>query len=298
MSYLALILLLIAYFALSSRRVVAALRGFYDNRVHGGLLVAMLIIPYVLAALPGARADPAGFGVGLAAMLAYLFVPGLALLFRPERRGPLDALDIVAVLALWLPIEFDLLPDVAAQIGEASLPIPLLTGIVLGFLLFLVIRPLDGLGYTFRLRPTDPLWALAAWAAFGLVGIPLGVAMGFIRPGLAEFDAAGWLVRLISIYFFNALPEEMLFRGIIQNLIEQRWGRGWLTLGAAAAIFGLAHINNTTAFHAPPNWPYVLMAGLAGIAYGWAWRKTGKITGSAITHTLVNFVWGVVFASP
>jgi len=45
-SSLALLLLLIAYFALASARVVAALRRFYDNRLHGGLLIALLVIPF------------------------------------------------------------------------------------------------------------------------------------------------------------------------------------------------------------------------------------------------------------
>ena len=153
------------------------------------------------------------------------------------------------------------------------------------------------MNYTFKLTRADVGNALIALGAFALVGMPLGVVMGFIKLGFAPFDAGGWLARLLAIYFLNALPEELLFRGLIQNLIEQRFGRDLRTLLAAAILFGLSHLNNTTAFHHPPNWPYVIMATLAGLAYGWAWRRSGKITGSAITHTLVNFIWGVVFAA-
>lgn len=292
MDIIALILLLAAYAALSSRRVVEALRRFYDHRFHGGLLVAMLIVPYLLATLPGAPADPQGWILGVLIMLAYLLVPGLALLFAPPRRKGIDVFDVIAIAAIWFPIEFDWLPEPA---GDLVRLVPLVTGIVLGFVLFLVIRPAEGLGYTYLLRARDIGYALLAYLAYGVIGVPLGVAMGFIQPDFASFDALQWLSRFAMIYFFNALPEELLFRGIIQNLIEQRFGRTWVTLIAASVIFGLAHLNNSTEFHRPPNGPYVIMATLAGIAYGWSWRKSEKITGSAITHTLVNFVWGVVF---
>lgn len=298
MSQIAVLLLVAAFFALSSSRVVGTLRKFYDNRLHGGLLIALLIIPYMLAALPAARADPVAFASGLARMLAYLFTPGLAMLFRPADHKPLGALDILAILALWFPVELGWLPDADAHlVAGVSLPVPLLTAVVLGFLLFQVIRPVERLGYTYRLGLGDVKYALIGLVAFAVVGMPLGVAMGFIRFGLAPFDAGEWLGRLLAIYFLNALPEELLFRGLIQNLIEQRFGRGWGTLVAAAVIFGVSHINNTTAFHRPPNWPYIVMATLAGLAYGWAWRKSEKITASAITHTLVNFTWAVVFRS-
>jgi hypothetical protein len=41
-----------------------------------------------------------------------------------------------------------------------------------------------------------------------------------------------------------------------------------MTLAGAAVIFGLSHINNSTAHHSPPNWPYVIMATFAVLAYG------------------------------
>jgi membrane protease YdiL (CAAX protease family) len=40
---------------------------------------------------------------------------------------------------------------------------------------------------------------------------------------------------------------------------------------------------------------YVVMATLAGLAYGWVWMRTRKVTASAITHMLVNLIWVTVF---
>ncbi len=296
MSILALLFLIVAYFGLASSRVVGVLRRLNANRVRGGLLIALLPIPYLLVALSAAGMDPTAFIGGLARMVAYLFVPSLVLLFRPTRNKPLDLFDVVAIFALWLPVEFDWLPDADVQlVPGVDLPVPLLTAICLGFLLFLVIRPLKRVGYTYKLTKGDVWHALLGLGAFAVIGMPLGVAMGFIRLGLAPFDAGEWLLRLVAIYFLNALPEELLFRGAIQNLIEQRFGRNAGTLILSAIIFGLSHLNNVTAHYGPPNWPYVLMATLAGLAYGWAWRRSEKITASALTHTLVNFTWAVAF---
>lgn len=298
MATLAILLLIALYLALASSRAVRALRRFTVHPWRGGLLIALLIVPYLLVVLPTANTDPIAFSGGLARMLAYLLVPGLALLWRPARKKPLDPFDVVAILALWLPVEFGWLPDAEAPLlAGLNLPLPLLTGVCLGFLLFLVIRPLEGLGYSFRFRHRDPGYAFLGLAAFALVGMPLGVTMGFIQLGVAPVDVGAWLLRCVAIYFLTALPEELLFRGVILNLIDQRLGRNTATLVLAAVLFGVSHLNNVTAFHAPPNWPYALMATFAGLAYGWVWRKSQKITASAITHTCVNFVWGVVFAS-
>lgn len=295
MSYLALILLFIPYFALASSRVVAALRQFYDNKVHGGLLAAMLIIPYLLIALPTASQNPAEFGGGLVRMLAYIFIPALALLYRPPNRQPLDLFDITAILAIWFPIEFDWLPNVSAQLtASLALPIPKLIGIDLALLLFLVIRPLAGIGYTFKFSRADFVFLLQAFGAFAIVGLPLGFVLRFISFNVSPFQPVEWLLSLIAIYLLIAIPEELLFRGIIQNLIEQRWGRSWVTLVVAALIFGAAHLDNASAGYAVPNFAYMLMASLAGLAYGWAWQKSGKITSAALTHTLVDWVWGIV----
>ena len=63
----------------------------------------------------------------------------------------------------------------------------------------------------------------------------------------------------------------------------------------AAPLFGLAHINNSTPGFSQPNWAYALMATLAGLAYGWVWVRTYKVTASALTHAAVNLAWWLIF---
>jgi membrane protease YdiL (CAAX protease family) len=297
MDWIIFILLFVPYFAFASERIVAELCRFCASRLHGVLLALTLIVPYLLTLLSLGGDQVAGSLPGLAKMLVYLLAPTVLLLYRPVKHRPLDWMDILAILILWFPIEFDWLPDASAHLAAGvSLPVAKLTGVDLAFLLFLVIRPISRLGYNWRLSARDVRLALMALVGFCIVSLPLGIAIHFITPALAPFEPLQWLLGFIAIYLLIGVPEELLFRGVIQNLIEQRFGRSWITLLAAALIFGAAHLDNSTPGYPAPNFAYLLMAGIAGVAYGWAWRKSGKITSSALTHTLVDWLWGIVFA--
>jgi membrane protease YdiL (CAAX protease family) len=75
----------------------------------------------------------------------------------------------------------------------------------------------------------------------------------------------------------------------MQNLLERRLGPHvslWLT----ALIFGLSHFNKRAAHF---NWRYVLLAAIAGIFYGRAWRSRHRVAASTITHTCVDSVWSL-----
>jgi membrane protease YdiL (CAAX protease family) len=96
---------------------------------------------------------------------------------------------------------------------------------------------------------------------------------------------------LIGILFFTAWPEELLFRGLLQNILVRSAKSdlaGWWT---ASVLFGFSHITNMGF----PNWRYVILASIAGLFYGWTWRKTGSIFASAIVHGLVDATWHFLF---
>jgi hypothetical protein len=99
-----------------------------------------------------------------------------------------------------------------------------------------------------------------------------------------------FVIQFAGIYLTIAIPEELLFRGILQNQLEKSFAgrrRGVYALLLASVIFGLAHLH-----HAPvPNWRYAIMATLAGIFYGSAFRMRRRLPAAALTHTLVDTVW-------
>jgi membrane protease YdiL (CAAX protease family) len=82
----------------------------------------------------------------------------------------------------------------------------------------------------------------------------------------------------------------MFFRGILQNLLETR-STSWIALVTASALFGLSHFNKGASF----NWRYVLLAAIAGVFYGRAWRARRDLLASIIAHTAVDVVWSVWF---
>jgi len=154
---------------------------------------------------------------------------------------------------------------------------------------FVLIRRLDGTGFDLRLRLKDLGFGLREAAFYIPIALALGLGLGFLHahrvwPGTGAI-ASAWMFT----FFFVAVPEELFFRGWVQNLLEKRIGRtGALLL--TAGLFGLAHFNKrTTSF----NWRYVLLAALAGIFYGRAWRAQRRVGASAVTHATVDAIWSL-----
>ena len=102
--------------------------------------------------------------------------------------------------------------------------------------------------------------------------------------------AANFFFLFIGIYLTVAIPEEMLFRGILQNLLVrtiQKGPPGLYGLLIASVVFGASHLH-----HAPvPNWRYAILATLAGIFYGNVYRTRQRLCASALTHALVDTIW-------
>jgi membrane protease YdiL (CAAX protease family) len=154
---------------------------------------------------------------------------------------------------------------------------------------FIMLRNLDGVGFDLRLRLRDAAFGLRELALYTPIALALGLSLGFLHlhrewPGLASI-AGAW----VFTFFFIAVPEELFFRGWLQNLLERRMGRTPALL-LTAAVFGLAHFNKRAVHF---NWRYVLLAAVAGIFYGRAWRQQRRVGASAITHASVDAIWSL-----
>jgi uncharacterized protein len=168
---------------------------------------------------------------------------------------------------------------------------------------YLVVKPIDGIGYDLVPRLSDFKIGLREVLFYMPIVLTLGFWMGFLHfhaslpsPWLVP---AGWIFTFI----FVAMPEELFFRGLVQNLLERRLGRNG-ALWMAAVLFGLSHFNKKSggqfllsiAGHSFVfNWRYVLLATIAGIFYGRAWRARRRLFASSVTHTTVDTVWSLWF---
>jgi hypothetical protein len=158
-----------------------------------------------------------------------------------------------------------------------------------GIYSFTLIRQLGGVGFDLRLRLKDLGIGLREVAFYTPLALALGLGLGFLHlhgvwPGIGRI-AAAW----VFTFFFIAVPEELFFRGWLQNLLEKHLGR-YGALFLTACLFGLAHFNKRAAHF---NWRYVLLAALAGIFYGRAWRAERRVGASAVTHATVDALWSL-----
>ena len=156
---------------------------------------------------------------------------------------------------------------------------------------FLAIRQLSGVGFDFHVRWSDWKTGLRELIFFTPVVLILGLVFGFIHPHANRPQVGAAVLRWVLIFLFTALPEELFFRGWVQNLLERRLGRR-MALAIASALFGLSHFNKRAAHF---NWRYVLLAAIAGIFYGRAWREQRRVAASTITHASVDWIWGLWF---
>jgi membrane protease YdiL (CAAX protease family) len=244
----------------------------------------LLCIPYVLVAC--------GAGIFRAqwfAMYALLPAAIATLLWQasrvdPEQRG--NWRDFLVLAALGLSVDLRWFEGAWPSHLAIFNKILLLDAGIYGFIL---IRRLDGAGFDLRLRLKDAAIGVREVAFYTPFALVLGLSLGFLHahrdwPGLGPI-ASAWLFT----FFFIAVPEELFFRGWLQNLLEKRMGRNG-ALFLTACLFGLAHFNKRTAGF---NWRYVLLAALAGIFYGRAWRQERRVGASAVTHATVDAIWSL-----
>jgi membrane protease YdiL (CAAX protease family) len=145
----------------------------------------------------------------------------------------------------------------------------------------------------------QPAWATVEFSA---TGAAMGVAATV--PMLAGFFMAVWLPlpafkRVLRVFdefgrpFFAAytvfdlavlslmagVGEELLFRGVVQGLLDRWWGP-WVALPVASILFGALHALTPT---------YVLLATLAGMYLGGVWLITDNLLVVIIAHALYDF---------
>ena len=133
--------------------------------------------------------------------------------------------------------------------------------------------------------------ALGACAAAVVVCLGLALALGVV--GWApKWPDSGWL-WLINNALLVTLAEEALFRGYVQQRLARCWrDRPWGATAAllvAALLFGLAHYAG--------GWQWVLLAGVAGVAYGLAYRH-GGLAAAVLAHRGLNAAHYGLFTYP
>jgi uncharacterized protein len=172
--------------------------------------------------------------------------------------------------------------------GLGSLPKLYLADVAL--YAYLVVRNIPGMGYSLVPQRSALLIGVREWLYFFPFAMVFGYALHFIQFSARLHPPAVIGATFIGTFLLIAVPEELFFRGILQNLLEPLTGRT-KALMIASVLFGLSHFPKGAVF----NWRYVIMATIAGVFYGRAWRERRQILASSLTHTLVDTVWSLWF---
>ena len=232
------------------------------------------------------------FGIlRVGAVALFVFMP-LALAASAERKPAGTWQDFVQLAGVWVAVKFGPSNWVwPYPSGRLAYVFTVLLALNVALAVFVLLRRVDGIGYSIGWGRRWGFFVLGSFVVFGCIAIPLGIAMHFVAFAPQWHAWPSLLFTSLAIFFFTAWPEEFLFRGLLQNILARSSKSdlaGWWT---ASVLFGFSHITN----FGFPNWRYVILASIAGIFYGWTWRKTGSIFASAIVHALVDITWHFLF---
>ncbi|MCS6964555.1 type II CAAX endopeptidase family protein [Thermoflexus sp.] len=237
--------------------------------------------------IPGpSPSDPVGWAFRIGAGLWPIpFLLG----WPRETRSRSHLLFFGAVLFLWYAVEFQRFPENPLIAGGPSYDH--LAVIVLFLWLLILAGRFPDLGFTFRWTWRDVGAVGLNLAGFAAFALPFGLLTDFIAPAASPPGLPEALIRLLAIYLFIGLPEEILFRGTLHVHFQRVLGWPPLrTLILSSLLFGLAHLNNP-----PKVGLYVILATVAGFFYGRTYLQTGKVTAAAMVHAVVDWVWSVLF---
>lgn len=229
-------------------------------------------------------------------ILAYTLIPTICIFVQGMDAGAATWLDLAVILLLWLPIELNAGARLIPRHAQGLLhTVAYGVALTLALVLFLSYRGLRGMKFNLPTRLMDFVDPVIAYILVAPILIALGLALSFLPwwhiPGNLSAVRVAKTFGLILVA--TALPEEILFRSLIQNWLMQKFGSTTAVLILASVIFGCAHLNNGP--QPLPNWRYMILATIAGYAYGKVFERASSAMASMILHALVDVTKHVFF---
>jgi hypothetical protein len=254
----------------------------------GGLLLGAIIFVFYVSYLVGTGF----FAITRAGAMAGLtFIP-LAIAFQAGRAAPGSWQDFLTLAGVWVFVKFGpshwLWPYPG---GRLAYVMTVLAAVDVALATFVLVRRVNGIGYSISWGKQWGLYVPLSLMIFACMAAPLGIAMHFIAYAPQWSHWRSFAGLSIAILFFTAWPEEFLFRGLLQNMLARVSKNEFAAWWTASMLFGFSHITNLGF----PNWRYVTLAAVAGLFYGWTWRRCGSIFASAIVHAGVDAIWHFMF---
>lgn len=200
--------------------------------------------------------------------------------------------DLAIWLLLWIPFDLRWYTDMQANLDYTWWSVAISVIAIIGW------HGYRGADIGYRLVPNYKDFYITFIALIGIMVlvIPPGLATGFLTFSIPEsYDIPKLTAHFIGLFLTVALPEELFFRGVLLRGLEKVFSKRWIPMLISSLAFGLMHWNNLNDLSMQIT--YVSLATMAGIGYGWAYRKSGNNLFAAIlVHTLVDWVWKLFLA--
>lgn len=126
-----------------------------------------------------------------------------------------------------------------------------------------------------------------------VAGLILGIAVAFTShrfPSKPPLDLSHLKPWMIALYFVVGAPiqEEIIFRGLIQSMLERRWTKPFTVFGVSlsgavvftAVLFGIIHLEVGALV--------AVCAVILGLVAGELRRRSGSLLPAIIVHALFN----------
>jgi len=223
-------------------------------------------------------------------------IAGLALVITVAIGG--CAALVAGMTFGWRAVNGFLVDATTPQQGEGVAPLRLVLGVALAGYLAIGIailafarwrggphwRRLVGLGPMVWRLNDKVLWAIAAGAL--IYSVAATAVLGYFYPKSQSWftvpsDRKAFLMLFLLGVVLAPITEELLFRGWIYTSLRFSFGL-WPALVVSAALFGLAHYENTHL--------YALAVFPMGLALAAIRERTGSVKASMLFHAFNNFI--------
>lgn len=262
------------------------------------------LVPGIIALINGGYAalHDAGFSI-VAAVSLYFLVPALVLAWSRGKANIPNKWDTLVLASMAL------VPILLGKRfgGHVDLPFIAISAAIEGWWLWGYCRKMTGL--SFKLPKLAHLaLALGVTVVLCAVLMPIALKIGFPKPlpelqrahGVSEIAklmwnslfAPGFMLMWIKKVIQTAVVEEILFRGLLLNMMQKRIGSGWVSILTSnlvsSALFGISHIGHG-------GLRYALLSFIAGIGFGGLYQVTKNLTPSTLSHGLFDTVTRLLF---
>ncbi|RKP47663.1 CPBP family glutamic-type intramembrane protease [Trinickia fusca] len=259
------------------------------SSVSRWLGLGLLVVGYAIALAIGLLGPLSMVGIGLLVLAAVAV--------QPQRRRYVrylgHAMFIALAIALdrhWLPGFHNLRVIAAERLTPDAVPFTMYLNLdkpLVGFWLLLVIPWIHAArGWRASLISGVVGWVVATLSAL-LIARWLGMVAW--EPKWPQ-QSALWLINNLLLV---AVTEEVFFRGYVQGglrrLLAHRGSADLLALLISAALFGLEHVSG--------GGHWIVLAGVAGVVYGLAYRF-GGLPASILAHFGLDAVHFFLFSYP